>query len=67
MKETVKKIAVENFLASLSSNPNKAVALLNLGMDAKQYKWNAATVNAIKKGIYEYYSGKKISFFETVV
>ena len=55
--EGVKRIAVENFLMSLSGN---AIAdSMNLGQDAGLYKWNTKTVNAIKKGIFEAYNPKK--------
>lgn len=47
----VKKIAVENFLCSLSSEDTAMGASINLGSDARAYGWNAATVAAIKKGI----------------
>jgi len=47
----VKKIAVENFLITLTSNPDTSCALANLNMDARLYKWNAATQKAIRDGI----------------
>ncbi len=48
-KTGVKKIAVENFLSSLSGNKGNDYA--NMQMDARLYKWNTATINAIRKGI----------------
>lgn len=51
----VKTIAVKNFLYSVGANPNKMCALLNLEADASSYRWNAATVNAIRQGITEYF------------
>ncbi len=45
----VKRIAVENFLSSLSGNGSDDFE--NCRMDARLYKWNAATVAAINKGI----------------
>jgi len=47
--KNVKRIAVENFLSSLSGN--KSADFENCKMDAMLYKWNAATVTAINKGI----------------
>jgi len=55
-KKGVKKIAVENFLYTVSANRNIQSALLNLEMDSKMYKWNSATVNAIRTGIKEYFA-----------
>lgn len=49
-KNEAKKIAVENFLGTLGDlTTHEAIA--NLNMDAKLYKWNAATVKAILDGI----------------
>lgn len=49
-KEGVRSFAVENFLKTLGSLTHEE-ALANLDIDAKLYKWNAPTVNAIRKGI----------------
>ena len=46
----VKAIAVENFLGSLG-DLTKSEAYRNLNLDARSYKWNAATVKAISDGI----------------
>lgn len=51
----VKKIAVENFLMSVSANASVYEALANLHCDAKSYKWNAKTVSAIRTGIEEHF------------
>ena len=48
-RKGVKKIAVENFLMSLSLNP--LADSINLGMDADLYNWNYKTIDAIKTGI----------------
>jgi len=48
----VKSIAVINFLSSLG-DLTRQEALANLNLDANLYKWNAATVNAIRKGILD--------------
>ena len=48
----VRRIAVENFLMTVANNPSIEAALMNLVMDAGLYHWNAATVNAIRKGIW---------------
>lgn len=45
----VKKIAVENFLMSMGENHSDARS--NLSVDARSYKWNSATVKAIRAGI----------------
>ena len=49
-KKNVKRIAVENFLSSMGGL-TVSDAYGNLGMDARLYKWNAPTRNAISKGI----------------
>ena len=46
----VRRIAVENFLGTLGSL-TAYEAMQNLYLDAGLYKWNAATVAAIRKGI----------------
>jgi hypothetical protein len=47
----VKKIAVENFLMTLTTNPNSESAYLNLDRDAAMYGWNVFTYKAIRDGI----------------
>lgn len=50
----VKSIAVINFLSTLDGlTPREAH--YNSRMDARLYKWNAATVKAIDKGMIEYF------------
>ena len=49
MKKGVKKVAVENFLSTMGEDYH--VAVNNLDMDNVLYRWNAATYNAIMKGI----------------
>jgi hypothetical protein len=49
-QEGVRSFAVENFLATLEESTREE-ALANLDTDAKLYKWNAPTVNAIRRGI----------------
>jgi len=51
-KKGVKAIAVQNFLGSLGGM-TRMDALMNLSMDARSYKWNTPTVNAIRSGILE--------------
>ena len=48
-RKNVKKIAVENFLMTMGNNP--LAASINMGYDADMYKWNNATIQAIKDGI----------------
>ena len=45
----VKKIAVENFLSTMGDS--RIIAQQNALLDARLYRWNAATKNAIMKGI----------------
>ena len=51
MRKGVKKVAVENFLMTVTNNANERNARMNLNMDAQLYKWNAKTINAISVGI----------------
>lgn len=44
-----KKIAVENFLMSMGEDLTNAMG--NLGLDAKSYKWNRETINAVLEGM----------------
>ena len=46
----VKKIAVENFLMSMGTDFNNIIG--NLTIDAKSYKWNKQTIQAILDGIF---------------
>ena len=50
-REGVRKIAVENFLMTVTNNSSARIAELNLREDAVRYKWNPATCQAIKDGI----------------
>jgi hypothetical protein len=52
-RKGARKIAVENFLASLPTEGADAEwnAHRNLDLDSRLYKWNAATKSAIKAGI----------------
>jgi hypothetical protein len=52
-RKGARKIAVENFLASLPTEGEEAEwnAYLNLAKDTGLYGWNSATIKAIKKGI----------------
>jgi len=45
------KIAVENFLMTLTNNSSPEAAIINLMQDARIYKWNNSTVQAIMDGI----------------
>ena len=44
-RKNVRKIAVENFLMPLGNSP--MIARYNLQCDARSYKWNSPTVQAI--------------------
>jgi metal-responsive CopG/Arc/MetJ family transcriptional regulator len=50
-RSRVKRIAVENFLFSVGANRNRAAAIMNLLVDAQQYRWNEQTIHAIVLGI----------------
>ena len=47
----VRSIAVENFLMTVHHNQTAGIAFLNLVRDAKVYKWDEGTINAIVDGI----------------
>jgi len=47
----VRKIAVQNFLLTVTNNPDAQTAIMNLNMDARLYGWNRETVAAIREGI----------------
>lgn len=50
-RKGVKKIAVENFLISVTANEIKYNAVQNAYYDQRLYKWNSATLKAILDGI----------------
>ena len=52
-RKSVRRIAVENFLGSLTTEGDSAEwnAYMNLDMDAVMYDWNSSTIKAIKSGI----------------
>lgn len=50
-RKGVRKIAVENFLGTLTANPNRYCAVQNVYLDQSLYRWNSATVKAILDGI----------------
>ncbi len=54
-KKGVNAIAVHNFLGTVKSNHTLLCAMVNLYSDAEAYRWNAATVNAIRVGITEHF------------
>ena len=47
----VDKIAVKDFLNSIEFSETPDAAIINLSLSSKKYKWNRATVKAIKDGI----------------
>lgn len=47
----VKEVAVWNFVGTCDNCGSRMYANMNLNEDARMYKWNQATINAIKKGI----------------
>jgi hypothetical protein len=50
-REGVKRIAVENFLMTVTNNPSMVAAIENLKHDSKSYNWNTKTFDAIMDGI----------------
>ena len=50
-RKGVKRIAVENFLMTITNNGDSYFARLNLGRNAALYDWNHETVAAIEDGI----------------
>jgi hypothetical protein len=50
-RPNVRRIAVENFLGSLGNEFSMGNAMMNLNQDATSYKWNGATMSAIRAGI----------------
>lgn len=51
----VNKIAVENFLGTIKQTKRLDYTLMNLDADARSYKWNLPTKNAIRIGIIEHF------------
>lgn len=47
--KNVRKIAVESFLTSMGTDVVEAMG--NLSIDARQYRWNKETINAILEGM----------------
>jgi hypothetical protein len=56
-RKGVRKVAVENFLATMGTD--QRVATSNLWLDRDSYNWNSATVEAILKGIELASKGEK--------
>jgi alpha-mannosidase len=54
-RKGVRRIAVANFLSTLNGM-SQADALANLQMDARLYKWDAGTVDAIREGIEAHFA-----------
>ena len=50
-KPGVKRIAVENFLGSMPVSLSRHGNLGNMRLDARSYRWNVATQDAIEAGI----------------
>jgi hypothetical protein len=48
-RKGVQRMSVENFLATMGDDAMGAS--MNVAQDARSYKWNAATVKAIRDGI----------------
>jgi hypothetical protein len=51
----INKIAVENFLGTIKQTKRLDHALMNLDADARGYRWNLPTKNAIRIGIIEHF------------
>jgi len=50
-RKGVRRVAVENFLMTVHYNKTSSIAIANLRLDARLYKWNDETVRAISDGI----------------
>lgn len=50
-RKGVRRVAVENFLGTLTNNGSPEEAVYNMLLDAGLYRWNQETINAIKRGI----------------
>ena len=53
--DRIDKIAVENFLGTIKQTKRLDHALMNLDADARGYRWNLPTKNAIRIGIIEHF------------
>lgn len=58
-RQGVRRIAVENFLSTLGGAGSEWGELCNLYADAQSYRWNAATIYAIERGIKLAYKDQK--------
>jgi hypothetical protein len=52
----VKRVVVENFLASLGDLTYQE-AVANCELDARSYRWNYATSGAIREGLLDHFFG----------
>jgi hypothetical protein len=50
-RDRVKRLAVENFLMTVTVNPTRGDAVGNAVADAEAYGWNRSTLQAILTGI----------------
>jgi len=50
-RKGVRRIAVEDFLLTVTNNEDYVTAYANLALDRRLYNWNSATVKAIAIGI----------------
>ena len=55
LRPNVRRTAVKNFLISMPLTLSVEKQLKNLAMDARLYKWDKATIEAIADGIYTAY------------
>lgn len=55
LRPNVRRTAVKNFLISMPLTLSAQEQLKNLAMDARLYKWDKATIDAIADGIYKAY------------
>ena len=50
-RNDVRRIAVENFLMTVSNNDSLWIAEQNMMVDSRLYKWDLKTIKAISEGI----------------
>jgi hypothetical protein len=50
-REDARRVAVENFLSTVDPLDGPGAAFVNMRADARSYKWNESTVDAIRTGL----------------
>lgn len=58
LKQEINENAIENFISSIDKNLDVYIHYANARVDAKFYKWNMATLNALLRRICKAYANK---------